>query len=91
MASFPPPEHAAHPLHGKAERYQGEFKDDHRHGRGTCIYPDGSRYTGEWSAGVLDGEGRFEHSNGDVFVGAFLRRRRLRGKFTWASTGDECE
>ena len=79
----------SHPLHGRAERYQGSFKDDRRHGRGTCIYPDGGRYIGEWSNGAMDGEGRFEYSNGDVFVGTFASQRRVRGKLTWAATGDE--
>ena len=67
------------------ERYQGEFKDDKRHGRGTCIFPDGSRYTGEWHSGLLSGDGRFEHTNGDVFVGTLANKRRVRGKLTWSS------
>ena len=79
-----------HPLQGRAERYQGGFKDDQRHGRGTCLYPDGGRYTGEWSMGAMDGEGRFEYGNGDVFVGIFSKKRRVRGKLTWVASGDEC-
>ena len=70
------------------ERFQGQFKDDRRHGRGTCIYPDGSRYTGEWQAGAVHGEGRFEHANGDTFVGTLATGHRVRGKVTW-SGGDE--
>jgi hypothetical protein len=73
----------------QAERYQGEFKDDERHGRGTCIFPDGGRYTGDWEAGSAHGEGRFDHANGDIFVGIFRKRCRVRGKLTWAATGDE--
>ena len=79
-----------HPLQGRAERYQGGFKDDQRHGRGTCLYPDGGRYTGEWSMGAMDGEGRFEYGNGNVFVGIFSKKRRVRGKLTWVASGDEC-
>jgi hypothetical protein len=70
------------------EKYQGQFKEDQRHGRGMCIYPDGARYTGEWAAGAVSGEGRFEHANGDVFVGTLAHGHRVRGKLTWAS-GDE--
>ena len=45
-------ETSRHALDGRAEKYQGEFLADKRHGRGTCIFPDGSRYTGEWKAGA---------------------------------------
>ena len=47
--------------------------------------------TGEWAAGTVSGEGRFEHSNGDVFTGHFADKKRVRGKLTWAATGDEYE
>ena len=78
-----------HPLDGRAEKYQGEFLADQRHGRGTCVYPDGSRYTGEWAAGSMHGEGRYEHANGDVFVGRMHRGQRLHGKLRLAASEDE--
>jgi hypothetical protein len=30
------------------EKYEGEFRDDKRHGQGTMTYPDGGYKTGKW-------------------------------------------
>ena len=32
-------------------RYEGQWLDDRRHGQGTFIHADGSRYDGEWASG----------------------------------------
>ena len=73
----------------RSERYQGEFEDDERHGHGTCVFADGGKYTGAWRTGTIEGKGRYEHANGDVFEGEFSNRRRVRGRLQLADGGDE--
>lgn len=31
--------------------YEGEFLNDMKHGLGTFLWPDGHKYTGQWSNG----------------------------------------
>lgn len=38
-------------LIGLAWEYRGEFREGRRHGRGLCVFADGSKYTGEWERG----------------------------------------
>mmetsp|Transcript_19471 Transcript_19471/g.33104 ORF Transcript_19471/g.33104 Transcript_19471/m.33104 type:complete len:84 (-) Transcript_19471:6-257(-) len=40
-------------------KYDGEWKDDKKNGRGVYTYPDGSKYDGEWKD--------------DIFVEEFLK------------------
>ncbi len=40
-------------------------------GQGTYAYPDGSKYTGYFSKGKIDGFGTFFYANGDKYTGAF--------------------
>ena len=35
------------------ERYEGQWKDDTAHGKGTLTYAGGDRYVGEWAEGEL--------------------------------------
>jgi hypothetical protein len=37
--------------------YNGEVKDEKPQGQGTCVWPGGATYTGEWRAGVMHGKG----------------------------------
>lgn len=37
--------------------YNGEWKDDMKHGFGTLIYPDGTKYEGDWSMNKRHGNG----------------------------------
>ena len=89
MTSLVTMETPRHALDGRAEKYQGEFQADQRHGRGTCLFPDGSRYTGEWAWGAMHGDGRYELANGDVFVGQMQRGQWQRGKLRWNASDDE--
>lgn len=40
------------------ERYEGEWKDDHKNGKGVQETPEG-RYEGEWKDGKRHGQGTF--------------------------------
>eukprot|EP00199_Chlamydomonas_sp_CCMP681_P005883 CAMPEP_0119101646 /NCGR_PEP_ID=MMETSP1180-20130426/641_1 /TAXON_ID=3052 ORGANISM="Chlamydomonas cf sp, Strain CCMP681" /NCGR_SAMPLE_ID=MMETSP1180 /ASSEMBLY_ACC=CAM_ASM_000741 /LENGTH=247 /DNA_ID=CAMNT_0007085797 /DNA_START=75 /DNA_END=818 /DNA_ORIENTATION=+ len=49
-------------LHGtvywvSGERYQGEWRNNLRHGKGTVIYKNGDKYEGDWSSGLRHGLG----------------------------------
>ena len=49
--------------------YQGQYKDNKRHGRGKCAWPNGSVYEGEWLNDVPHGRGRHWMANGDWYLG----------------------
>ena len=34
-------------------KYEGEWKDDNRHGQGTFSYITGSSYSGEWNLSLI--------------------------------------
>lgn len=40
--------------HVTGEVYRGEWRDDRRHGRGTCTYADGSVFVGHWFRNTRD-------------------------------------
>jgi hypothetical protein len=50
-------------------KYQGEWVDDIRDGRGYQIWPDGSLYEGSWKNNKANGSGRLIHADGDVYEG----------------------
>ena len=41
-------------------RYEGQWLDDRRHGQGTFIHAEGSRYDGEWASGRKEVRARVE-------------------------------
>ena len=36
---------------------EGELKCEAPHGQGSCVWPDGSKYEGEWRSGKMHGKG----------------------------------
>jgi len=42
-----------------------------RDGKGTCTYPDGSTYEGEWRLDRHEGQGTLTYANGSIYCGAF--------------------
>ncbi|KAG1678164.1 hypothetical protein FOA52_016101 [Chlamydomonas sp. UWO 241] len=39
------------------ERYQGEWSDNKKHGKGTVVYKNGDKYEGDWSSDTRQGLG----------------------------------
>ena len=49
--------------------YDGEYRDDKRHGKGTYNNKNGDVYKGEWLAGKRQGEGIMTYANKDIYDG----------------------
>jgi len=60
---------AGYLIYVNGERYEGYWKNDRAHGKGTLTYSQGDRYVGDWVAGKKHGQGELQYANGDVFRG----------------------
>lgn len=49
--------------------YVGGWKDDKRHGRGTCFFKNGEFFQGSWESGKMHGQGTLRYANGDLYIG----------------------
>ena len=53
--------------------YDGQWKDDYRHGMGTQLWDCGAligcMYEGVWKRGQANGEGKLTHVDGSTFEG----------------------
>jgi len=78
---------------GKAQRlrkvYVGGWKDDKRHGRGTCFFKNGEFFQGYWDQGKMQGQGTLRYSSGDLYVGEFHEGQRS-GKGTLNKANGDC-
>ena len=73
------------------DRYEGEFKDDKRTGRGTYYWASGNRYEGEFVDGDFNGWGKKYWASGKRYEGEWKNDKRTgRGTFYWAN-GDRYE
>jgi hypothetical protein len=52
-------------------RYEGEYSDNEKNGKGTYYYPSRSKYEGEWRDGKKHGTGVYFYSDGSRFEGEF--------------------
>jgi hypothetical protein len=50
-------------------KYDGEFKENSRHGIGSYTFADGSVYEGDWRDNVPCGKGIFRWQDGSVYDG----------------------
>jgi len=55
----------------KGAQYEGEWKDDTKHGQGNYTYADGDKYVGEYKNDKMHGQGTYTYANGDKYVGEF--------------------
>lgn len=73
---------------GGDARYAGRFRRGHREGAGTCSWPDGSHYAGEWAASSISGAGRYIASGGSrAYSGQWQGfARHGFGQYDWADS-----
>ena len=72
-------------------RYEGDFINGERTGRGTFYWNDGSRYEGDFLKGKRHGYGNYYWNNGNRYEGDFINGERTgRGTFYW-NNGDRYE
>jgi hypothetical protein len=66
------------------QRYEGYFKFDKLHGKGTLYLPKGEKYEGEWQNNKMNGKGVLTFFNNDKYEGNFKNDLyNGQGKFTW--------
>ena len=54
---------------------------DCQNGKGTFLFPGGSRYVGEWENGQMDGNGEFISSSGEKYAGYWVGNSLVRYVF----------
>ena len=70
------------------EKYDGEWKNNMKHGIGRMTYAKAGEYNGFWENGRRHGEGVFHYSNGDVYSGWWkFGEKEGIGCYTFKSTG----
>ena len=68
------------------DTYDGEWKNEKRHGQGTYTSADGHKYVGEWRDDLPHGHGTYTFANGDKYVGEFRADEyHGQGTFTHAN------
>lgn len=68
-------------------KYEGDFKDGIRHGRGIMTWKDGAKYDGEWKDGMRHGKGIMTWKTGEKYEGEFKNDERTGyGTYTWPET-----
>jgi len=68
-------------------RYEGDFRENLRHGNGIYVLQDGSVYEGTWREGMMHGRGVFNWSDGSVYEGEWKDGRRHGAGVLRASDG----
>jgi hypothetical protein len=56
--------------------YEGDWVNGLKEGYGTQTYPDGSRYLGQFEAGMIHGDGSYIYQNGDVYSGSWNKGKK---------------
>ena len=59
--------------------YEGEIKNNVRHGQGTYLWKSGDKYVGEWKNGKRDGKGTMYYASGKKYVGEW-KKSELHGE-----------
>lgn len=68
-------------------KYEGDFKDGMRRGRGIMTWKDGAKYDGDWEDGMRHGKGIMTWKTGEKYEGEFKKDERTGyGTYTWPET-----
>jgi hypothetical protein len=68
-------------------RYEGDYKENARHGIGKYVLPDGSVYEGDWRENLMSGRGTFKWPDGSTYVGTWKDGKRNGPGFLKTSDG----
>lgn len=69
------------------ERYEGQYKEDMRHGIGVQFWSNGDVYVGQWFKNLMSGNGIYYYNTGAVYSGPFLLgKRHGHGRLEWRSS-----
>lgn len=68
-------------IYADGSRYEGEFRNLMRHGKGKIAFAKGGQYEGDFADNELHGEGTLLFANGDRYEGGW-RRNRPHGRGT---------
>lgn len=72
--------------HENGDKYEGEYKDNKRNGKGTYYHANGDRYEGEWINGKKCGKGVLYYANGDKYDGEWENDERSgKGSLTYVN------
>ncbi|KXZ46135.1 hypothetical protein GPECTOR_46g204 [Gonium pectorale] len=63
-------------MYGDGSLYNGDHKDDQRHGVGTYTFLNGDQFSGDFANGVPTGSGIMIHANGQIFAGDYANFKR---------------
>lgn len=58
------------------DKYEGEWKDNQRHGHGVLVRPDGTRYVGQWIDDRPGGMGTLTGADGSRYTGEWKDGKR---------------
>ena len=71
------------------DQYEGDWKDDRRHGKGTVTYAAveggaAEKYEGDWCEGKMHGYGKYFYADGGVYEGEWVEGKMDgRGVYTF--------
>ena len=57
-------------------QYDGEWKNDKKHGQGTKYFANNDRYEGQWNENKRHGKGTHTYANGDMYEN--LKRKKSK-------------
>jgi hypothetical protein len=81
-------------LHGRGEyvskafKYEGDFNDGLKQGRGVYTWENGDRYEGNFAEDRPDGRGRYQFANGDAYEGE-VKAGVIVGRGSYATKGGD--